>query len=95
MTRIGNVVMAGALIGFVLVTLAIAFTTGSNLAFISGLLFGVPLGIVGGVIAGAIWSKDPRRGDLVFWWIVSAVMIAFLLVLAVIMLLNWKNGAAG
>jgi hypothetical protein len=94
MTRIGKVVMSGALIGFMLVTVAMTLSTGSNLAFIVGLLFGVPVGIVGGVIAGAIWSKEPHSGDFVFWWIVAAVMVAYLLVFAVIIFLNWKNGLA-
>src|SRR3954454_18506979 len=95
MTRIGKFAMAGATIGYMLVTVAFALYTGSNLAFITGLLIGVPVGIVAGVVVGAIWSKEVRGGDLVFWWIVSAVMFAYLLALAVLWFLHWNNGAAG
>jgi F0F1-type ATP synthase membrane subunit c/vacuolar-type H+-ATPase subunit K len=94
MTRVGSVAIVGAICGFLLVTAAVGFFTGSNLAGLVGIIFGIPIGIIEGVIAGAIWSKERRSGNFFFWYLVSAVMVIFLLVVAIIMYMNWKNGVA-
>jgi len=76
MTQIGNFVITGALFGYILVTAAIGFSSGSNMAGFAGLIFGVPVGIVAGVIASAIWSsKEPRSGAFVLWSVVAGVMV--------------------
>ncbi len=95
MTRIGSVAIVGSICGYLLVTAAVGVFTGSNLAGLVGIIFGIPIGIIGGVIASAVWSKERRSSNFVFWYIVSAIMVIFLLVVVVIMFINWKNGAGG
>jgi hypothetical protein len=93
MSRIGTGALVGGMCGNFLVTLAYSLL-GSNLAFLSGLIFGVPTGIILGTFAAAMRAKKSEKTDLIVWILISTVMILILATIAAIAFINWKYGPA-
>jgi hypothetical protein len=93
--RIGHRALVGALCGYMLVTLVVAWCTNSNLSGLLGLMLGVPIGIISGVCTAALQPTARHTRDFLYWCIISGVLILYLAAILVVGFLNWKNGAVG
>jgi hypothetical protein len=60
LNRTINWIGTGGFLGFLIGTYACAISTGSNLSFLAGIMFGLPIGLIAGAVGAAAWKRKHR-----------------------------------
>jgi hypothetical protein len=91
MSSAGKSAAAGGVCGYFLVTLLLVIFTDGTLSGLIGLMFGLPIGMVAGIITALARSPDRTKTSNLIWIVIAVILVLYLAAWAVVMFINARN----